>query len=142
MPEPQSGPPITYLPNDVAFVPSSMDVFTGTGTIPPPAGNKRTTAASCLVCGTFLEGSRNRQQAGFGYTHVILCDPNLEIRDGYTQDTSAPTATIQDVLQMPTASTNYWVVIFSFVAEIPALGRRKIILADRRTPVGSWPNLL
>ncbi len=141
MPEPNSGPPITYLPNDVAFVPSSMDVFTN-GTIPPPAGNKRTTGAAILVCGTFLEGSRNRATAGFGYTHVILSDPNLEIRDGYTQDTTNPTSTAWDVLQIPSASSNYWVVIFSFVAEISGLGRRKIILADRRTPIGSWPNLL
>jgi hypothetical protein len=134
-------PQVTYLPANLAFTPQSMDVYTGATNNPiPPTGAKRTTAAAMSITGTFMEGMRQKLATSFGYTHVILCDPNLEIRDGYPSN--AGPEGVCDVLAIPTGVANYWVVIFSFVTEIPNLGRRKVILADRRTPIGDWTKIL
>jgi hypothetical protein len=132
---------VTYLPANLAFTPNTMDIYTGATNNPiPPSGSKRTTAAAMLITGTFMEGVRQKLSSTFGYTHIILVDPNLEIRDGYaSNNTSEGTC---DVLAIPTGVANYWVVIFSFVTEIPNLGRRKVILADRRTPIGDWTKIL
>jgi hypothetical protein len=141
------------LPDLSTFFPQTMDVYTGAqnGSVPPPAGNRRLTSMSILVTGTFLEGTRSRTIQGFAYTHVILCDPTVEIRDYYSGDTISPNlaaAPYADILSIPGgtqaggSNNNYWLAVFSFITVIPGLGRRKVILADRHSVVGNWPGLV
>jgi hypothetical protein len=139
-----STPALPFLPPLDAFYSQSMDVYTYTQTIPPPAGNKRLSNLSCLITGSSLEGSRSRNQGSFGYTHIILVDPTVEIRDGYTLDTAAePFTSTNDILTIPSGQTsNLWYAIFSFITTIPQLGRRKVILADRHGNPGNWPGLV
>jgi hypothetical protein len=133
---------LTYFPPLTAFIPQSMDVYTGNASIPAPGGNKRSSNVNMSITGTFLEGMRQRVQSSFAYSHIILCDPGVEIRDGYGGDTSAETQASQDQLMIPAGQTqNVWLVILSFVTILPNIGRRKVILADRRA-AGNWPTLL
>jgi hypothetical protein len=138
----QDSLPLTYLPSLDAFFSSSMDIYSGSATFPPPAGNLRILGVNILLTGTFLEGSRNRTSTSDMYTHIILCDPNVEIRDGYI-GTANQNTTQCDVLAVPAGQTNnYWWVIFAFIAVLPNLGRRKVIVADRHGTPGDWTKLL
>jgi hypothetical protein len=141
------------LPPINTFFAQTMDVYTGVQNdpVPPAAGNRRATSINILVSGTFLEGTRSRTQAGFGYTHVILCDPSIEIRDYYSGNATTPnlaSAPFPDILSIPGGTTaggsgnNYWIAVFSFVTVIPGLGRRKVVLADRHSTIGNWPGLV
>jgi hypothetical protein len=133
---------ITYMPKQLSFVSTTMDVYTGNATVPPPAQNKRTTATDVAICGTFLEGSRIRSEAAFAFTHILLCDAAVEIRDGYISNATPETVANQDLLQIPSGSGNWWRVILSHWVLIPTLGRRKVIIADRQTTPTNWPQLL
>jgi hypothetical protein len=133
---------LTYLPSLDAFFSASMDVYSGGSIFPPPTSSLRTSGVNILLTGTFLEGSRNRTATSDMYTHIILCDPNVEIHDGYT-GTGNQSTTQCDVLAIPGGQTNnYWWVIFAFVAVLPNLGRRKVIVADRHATPGDWTKLL
>jgi hypothetical protein len=133
---------LTYLPSVDAFASATMDIYTGSGVFPPPAGNLRTSGVNILLAGTFLEGSRTRTASGDMYTHILLCDPNVEIHDGYT-GTGNQSVTQCDVLAIPGGqANNFWWAIFAFVAVLPNLGRRKVIAADRHGTPGDWTKLL
>jgi len=134
---------ISYLPKQLAFVNTSMDIYSGNTTIPPPAGNKRATAVDASICGSFMEGTRQRITSQFVFTHLIICDPGIEIRDGYLSNLAGSETTANmDILQIPSASGNWWRVIFSHWVLFPTIGKRKVIIADRQTTPGDWTKLL
>jgi hypothetical protein len=41
-----------------------------------------------------------------------------------------------DVLKIPSGVANYWQAVF--VAQIPGMGRKKVVLADRRGAAGDF----
>jgi hypothetical protein len=45
-----------------------------------------------------------------------------------------------DILRIPSA--NYWVAVFVFVTQLPGVGQKKVILADRRGRVEADSELL
>lgn len=138
------GGAVPFLPALDCFVEQTMDIYTGNATVPPPGANRRQQNVACLIAGTALEGTRQRTNTGFGYTHIILCDPTIEIRDGYTGAAAAPTVAAEDLLNIPagTPTKNYWAVVLSQIVVLPSVGRKKLILADRRGPVGDWTVLV
>jgi hypothetical protein len=150
IPSPTAGnaPGVAFLPPIDAFYSQTMDVYSGTGTFnPPPGGSKRTSNVNILIAGNPLEGARSRIQTGFGYTHVILCDPAIEIRDNYTVNTTTIDITKPDCLAIPTAQTaNLWIVIMQAVAVLPKVGKKKILLCDRHVGgtggVANWPTMI
>jgi hypothetical protein len=134
---------LPFVPEVTAFFDCTADVYTYTGgAFPPPAGNKRLSAIAARITNTFGEGSRTRSQATENFTHLLLVDPSLEIRDGYLGNNTAEQATL-DMLAIPAGQTNNWyAAIFSFVCIVPTLGKRKVIVLDRHSVPGDWVNLL
>jgi hypothetical protein len=47
-----------------------------------------------------------------------------------------------DVLKIPSGVTNYWQAVFVFVTQIPGVGRKKVVLADRRGAVGDFTKIV
>jgi hypothetical protein len=120
---------IPSCPDLDAFYPQTLDVYSNSGSF-PPSGSPRISGVTCQITGTFGEGSRARLTAGFGYTHIIVVDPTIAVQDWYTGNSSAPSQ--QDYLAMPSGSNTTWFnVVLSTVVNIPGLGKKKIILADR-----------
>jgi hypothetical protein len=131
---------IPSVPGLDSFDRQTMDVWTNGGSFPPVTG-QRATGLPILVTGTFLEGSYSRAQLEFGYTHAVLVDPTVEIRDGYRG--SAGTPAIGDYIAIPAGQTNnWWQVVFSFVAVIPGYNRQRVLLVDRVGTPGSWAGLV
>jgi hypothetical protein len=118
-----------------AFFTQTMDVYTG-GVFPPAAASKRTSGVNINITGDFLEGSRQRATNYNPYTHIILCDPNIDVRDNFAGGSG--TAGNPDYLAIPAGQTqNYFTCLMSFATVLPNLGRRKVIIAVRNVP-GNW----
>ena len=133
-------PSIPSVPGLDAFDHTTIDVWTNAGAFPPSVG-PRATGIPAFITGTFLEGSYSRSQLEFGYTHALLADPTLEIRDGYRG--SAGTPAVGDYLAIPAGQTdNWWQVVFSFLAVLPGYGRRRVLLADRVGTPGNWAKVV
>ena len=127
---------VPSVPGLDAFDHTTIDVWTNGGSFPPSTG-KRSSGVPALITGTFLEGSYSRSQVEFGYTHALLCDPTIEIRDGYRG--SAGTPETGDFIAIPAGqSNNRWAVVFSFVTVLPGFGRRRVVLVDRVGTPGDW----
>ncbi len=125
------------LPPLDSFRPSTMDVLTNAGLF-PPGGSPRQSGVNVLLAGAFDQGTLNRIAAAFGYTHVILADPAIEIRDAYTGNTGTPSTT-PDILALPAGQTNnFWFAVFAMLAVFPTLGKRRLIFADRHGTPGDW----
>ena len=43
---------------------------------------------------------------------------------------------------IPSGVANYWVAVFVFVTQLPGVGRKKVVLADRRGGVGDYTKIL
>src|SRR5262249_17299988 len=122
---------IQYLPPLDTFYQQSMDVYTNTGAFPPAGGNKRVSNVSVLLTGTFPEGHRQKVASTDSYTHIVCCDPSIEIRDPYKGVGVAPGTTL-DYLAIPAGQTNnYWKVVYSLVTTIPGMGQKRIVFCDR-----------
>jgi hypothetical protein len=131
---------VPSVPGLEAFDRTTMDVWTNGGSFPPVAG-KRTAGAPIAITGTFLEGSYSRSQLEFGYTHAILANPTVEIRDGYRGNAGGPT--IGDYIAIPAGQTNnFWSAVFSFVTILPGYGRRRVVLLDRVGTPGDWTTVV
>ena len=127
---------VPSVPGLDAFDHTAIDVWTNGGSFPPVTG-KRSSNIPAFITGTFLEGSYSRSQVEFGYTHALLCDPTIEIRDGYRGNSGTPE--VGDYLAVPAGQTdNFWSVVFSFVTVLPGFGRRRVVLADRVGMPGNW----
>jgi len=132
---------LTYFPPIECFQSNSMDIYASNGNPPPPTGNPRTANVNMLITGVFPEGTRNRGQQSEDYTHIILVDFQIEVHDGYTGATQV-IGNAGDILRIPSGVANYWQVIFVFVTQLPGIGRKKVILADRRGAVGDFTKIL
>ena len=136
-------PGLEGLPPLDSFIWQSMDIYSGSISFPPQAMNKRATAVPVQITGDFLESTRQRVQSSFAYSHVALCDPTVEVRDGYTGTNSAAGGSASDTIAIPTGQTgNTWIVVISFVTMIPGAGRRRVILLDRRPAPANWPTAI
>jgi hypothetical protein len=134
--QPQAVPSVPGLE---AFDHTTIDVFTNGGSFPP--STKRSSGIPAFITGTFLEGSYSRSQVEFGYTHAVLADPTIEIRDGYRG--SAGTPEIGDYIAIPAGQTNnWWQVVFSFITVLPGYGRRRVVLVDRLGTPGDWAGVV
>jgi hypothetical protein len=127
---------IPFLPDLDAFYPLSMDIWAN-NTFFPPSGHApnvpRTSGVTALVCCDFSQASRTRISGtgSFNYTHVFIIDPTIEVHDAYTGDTIT-TVGFNDWIACPAGQITNWLeVVFSFIANMPQLGKRKIIVADR-----------
>jgi hypothetical protein len=133
---------IQYLPPLEMFYTQSMDLWTNNGF--PPTGNARVAGVSIAITGTFMEGHRTKVNPTDSYTHVIICDANVEIRDSWKGQGNALSNT-PDYITIPAgssrASANWWKVVYSFVTTIPGTGQRRVILCDRWQTPGTWSNL-
>ena len=119
-----------------------MDVYTGNGAVPPPAGGPRLSAQNIYLTGVWMEGHRTKVTAQDAYTHLILCDPGLVIIDPYHGNMQSLSQAF-DTLAIPAGQTNnWWFVRFVLVSNVPGFGRRKLIMADRFGLPGSWTSLV
>jgi hypothetical protein len=132
---------LTYFPPLDTFQSNTMDIYPSNGNPPPPGGPARTANVNILITGVFPEGTRSRGQGGFDYTHIIVCDAFVEVHDSYVGNTQALSAN-GDILRIPSGVANYWVAVFVFVTQLPGVGRKKVILADRRGGVGDYTKIL
>ena len=132
---------LTYFPPLDTFQSNTMDIYASNGNPPPPSGNPRTANVNILITGVFPEGTRSRGQGGFDYAHIIVCDAFIEVHDSYVGNTQALSAN-GDILRIPSGVANYWVAVFVFVTQLPGVGRKKVILADRRGGVGDYTKIL
>lgn len=131
---------VPSVPGLEAFDHTTVDVWTNGGAFPGSC-TKRSSNAPALVTGTFLEGSYSRSQVEFGYTHAVLIDPTVEVRDGYRGSAGSPA--VGDFIAMPAGQTNnYWSVVFSFITILPGHGRKKVMLLDRVGTPGDWPRIV
>jgi hypothetical protein len=137
---------VTYLPALEAFQVESADVYSGKTTTPGGPNTLRTSAVSIRLTGTFMEGLRNRINQYFGYSHIALVDPSIEVHDLYQGAAVTPayfSSNPPDFFAIPTGQTNNnWVVVFSFVTVIPGLGKQKVCLLDRFQTPGSWTTVV
>jgi hypothetical protein len=124
----------------------NADIFTGKTVTPGGPNTSRTAGVSILLTGSALEGLRNRISAFFGFTHVALLDPSIEVHDLYQGSAVTPayfSANPPDFFYIPAGQTNNaWVVVFSFVTTIPGIGKRKVVLLDRWSTPASWTTLV
>jgi hypothetical protein len=131
-----------FFPHPNVFIPQTMDVWTGSGTAPPPAGVPRLTAVPIGITGVWAEGHRTKAAASDAYTHVILTDPSTAILDPY-KGNSQTLLQAGDALAIPAGQTsNWWLVVFSYVTNLAGVGRRRVILADRFGTPGNWAVLV
>ena len=63
------------------------------------------------------------------------------MHDSYVGNTQALSAN-GDILRIPSGVANYWVAVFVFVTQLPGVGRKKVILGDRRGGVGDYTKIL
>jgi hypothetical protein len=137
---------VTYLPDPNSFQIENADIYSGKTTTPGGPNAIRTSKVSILLTGTFMEGLRNRINSYFGYSHMALVDPGMEVHDLYQGAAVQPayfSANPPDFFAIPAAQTNnYWVAVFSFVTVIPGMGKRKVVLLDRWQQPGSWTTLV
>src|SRR5262249_16556005 len=134
---------IQYLPPYSTFYPQTMDIYAGAGGFPPPVGQLRRAGVAMQVTGTFPEGHRTKVAGTDTYTHIIVCDTNIEVHDPYTG--------VGNVLGTPDyvtipggtndGTTNWWKVIYTFITTFPDAGVRRIIMIDRWGNPGTWPNI-
>jgi hypothetical protein len=133
---------LTYMPAIESLQIESADVYSGKTATPGGPNTLRTANVSMLLTGTFMEGLRNRINQYFGYSHIAVLDPAIEVHDLYIGAAVTPayfSANPPDFFAIPAGQTsNYWVVVFSFVTTIPGLGKRKVVLLDRWSVPGSW----
>src|SRR5260370_520106 len=104
-------------------------------------GDSRRSLVNIPNTGVFPEGTRSRGQGGFDYTHIIVCDVFVEVHDSYVGNTQALSAN-GDILRIPSGVANYWVAVFVFVTQLPGVGRKKVVLADRRGGEGGYTEVL
>jgi hypothetical protein len=131
-----------YIPPATCFIPTQVNIYTGNGSIPVPGWNSadagaRNANVSGLITGNWLIGHRQLVTSNDNYTHVLLLDPSIEIRDPYTGIGQAPGSApdaIEVLSEGVTAIKSGWrFVVMSGVADIPGLGRRKIVFLDQRS---------
>jgi hypothetical protein len=129
---------IQYLPPAACFVPATADIYTGNGSYPIPGfpGGWRLHGVPCLITGSWQAGHRQSVRASDAHTHIMLVDPATEIRDPYTGNGqslgSAPDAVLVTGETLSNVVTAWRFVVFSFVADIPGVGRRKVVFLDQR----------
>lgn len=127
---------IQYVPPAHCFFPAQANIYTGNGSLPVP-GPKRLSAIPCLITGVWMSGHRQAVRASDAYTHIMLLDPSVDIRDPYKGNGQAlggaPDA-IEVIGETLTTTTAPWrFVVFSFVTILPGIGRRKVVFLDERT---------
>ena len=133
---------LIYFPPMETFFAALMDIYSNTGAFPPPGGNKRSSNVNMLITGVFPEGHRSKVAGADAYTHILICDTGIDVRDAYL-GSSVPYGGTPDFLAIPGGQTNnWWQVVMVFQTTLPNVGRKKIILADRHQTVGSWTTLL
>ena len=132
---------IPYLPPPESWIPTSMDIYNLGGANIPNNMSLNTVGVSISIAATPLEGFRSRTETGFGYTHVLIMDPAITIQDAYVSNSQGLQATQADYdgLAIPSAGNganaallNFWIPIIGVITNIPGIGRKKIVLADRR----------
>ncbi len=124
------------IPNSTILQSATMDVYPNQAPPIVPA-SVRVANVSILIAPNFEPGTRSRAAGGQAYTHIIVCDPTIEVHDGYANSSNLDTN--GDFLCVPAGQTaNYFRVVMVTVAVIPGKGKKKIIHADRNT-VGNWP---
>jgi hypothetical protein len=130
-----------YLPPPESWIPTTMDIYnTNTLTMPPPANMFSQGGISIMIAATPLEGLRSRTEVGFGYTHVLIMDINQEILDAYIGNSQGITSNTNiSERVIPSAGSgvntnmqNVWIPVISVITNIPGIGKKRIVLADRR----------
>ena len=131
---------VHYLPSANSLVAATVDIYTGNGSYPVP-GPKRAGGVPCLISGTWMAGHRQSVNTKDAHSHIMLVDPAIEIRDPYTGNGQTLGANADAVLfngEGLTPATSPWrFVVFSFVTDIPGLGRRKVVLLDQ---ISTYPS--
>jgi len=133
---------LQYVPPAVCFNPATADIYTGTGSLPVPGfpGGYRLTGVPVLVTGSWMAGHRQAVRASDAYTHIMLVDPAIEIRDPYTGNGqtlgTAPDAVVLTGETLSPTVDPWRFVVFSFITLIPGLGKRKVVFLDQR---GTYP---
>jgi hypothetical protein len=130
------------LPPLSAFIPATMDLYPaqanpGSGPGSTPATK---TGIPILIASNYLSGSKLHGQQAEVHTHCILCDPSIAVQDTYGG--AGYDGNNGSLLAIPTGVANYYSVVFSFVIQVPNLGRRRVILADRSGTPGDWSNAI
>ena len=121
---------IPDFPDIDTFYQQSVDIWSATGSF-PPGGSARVSGVVVLMTETFGAGSRGRTSSKLNYTHIILVDPTIEVRDAY-QGNNVSTSQL-DWIALPTGTTNNtWLsVVLGFNTMLPGLGKKKVLLCDR-----------
>jgi hypothetical protein len=126
---------LMYLPPANTFVPASAEIFTSTGTY-PVVGTARISGIPCLVSGNWMAGHRQNVAASDAHSHLMLLDPQIEVRDPYRGNGQAVGTTVDAVrISGESSTTTYspWrYVVMSFVTVVPGIGRRKVVVLDER----------
>jgi hypothetical protein len=120
---------LTDMPDLDCFYQMAIDVYTHQAL--PLTGSPRIANVDALVACNFSEGQRSRTAAVLQYTHIFVVDTSIEIRDSYRGALHA-LVQLQDYIATPAGQTPVLCqVLFSFITNIPGLGKRRVILADR-----------
>ncbi len=108
---------------------TTCDVYRSTG-VPPATPD--VAAVSCALIPAFREGSEASEgDQDFRYTHVLYCDPEVDIRDSY------PAAPAADTIYVPDRTgTGFQVVFVELVNRGQPNGYLRVYL-DRKAP--TWP---
>jgi hypothetical protein len=130
---------VHYIPAANSFVHGTVDIYTGNGAYPIP-GPKRSGAVPCLVSGSWMAGHRQAVNTTDKHSHILLLDPTIEVRDPYTGNGqtvgSDADALIIYGMNLGQSVSPWMFVVFSFLTDIPGMGRKKVVLADQISP---WP---
>ena len=114
---------------------TTCDIYRGN---PPP--NNATPAATdvpCQLVASYLSGSRALNNNLKTWTHYIVLNSNVDIRDGYQGSTQVWQYQNADTIHIPSGGTTAYAVVFVEVRGRGTVGEHKRVYLDRQGP--SWP---
>ena len=116
---------------------TTCDIYRGN---PPPGG---TTPASsnvpCQLVPQYAASARALNSIAKSWTHYLVVNSSVDIRDGYAGSTNAWQYANADTVYIPTGGSTAYVVVFVEVRGKGTPGEHKRVYLDRQAP--NWPTL-
>jgi hypothetical protein len=124
----------SLLPPLSAFHVAQVDIYHEIDT-PTPHLVLNYGNVSGLLTGVWPEGHRGKVNTTDAYTHILLIDSSLGVWDAYMGQGGGAAGNETDRVAIPSGQTNnLWFVVFTFVTNIPGIGKRRVVLIDRQAP--------
>lgn len=125
------------MPLPTEFLTTTCSVYRGN---PPPGGSSpAATNVPCQLVADFAAGARTMGSAQRNWTHYLLVNEDVDVRDSYAGHGQAWPAADADSVFVPSGGTTRYAVVFVEVRGKGTAGEHKRVYLDRQAP--GWPSL-